>query len=78
MAELPTGTAPPEGELIQLPQPRPSAVQVALDDLESVYAFIYARVGNRPDAEDLTQQVALKAFPRLRSDVSEASITTVP
>jgi RNA polymerase sigma factor (sigma-70 family) len=68
------GTAKREGEVIQLPQPGPSAVQVALDELELVYAFVFARVGNRPDAEDLTQQVALKALPRLRSDASEASI----
>ena len=39
-----------------------------------VYAFIYARVGNRPDAEDLTQQVAIKAIPRLRDDAGVASI----
>lgn len=39
-----------------------------------MFAFIYARVGNRPDAEDLTQQVALKAIPRLRSDAAPASI----
>lgn len=43
-----------------------SATDVALDQFESVYGFIYARVGNRADAEDLTQQVALKALPRLR------------
>jgi RNA polymerase sigma factor (sigma-70 family) len=38
----------------------------ALDELERVYAFVHLRVGNRADAEDLTQQVALKALPRLR------------
>jgi RNA polymerase sigma-70 factor (ECF subfamily) len=43
-----------------------SATEIALDEFESVYSFIYARVGNRADAEDLTQQVALKALPRLR------------
>ena len=31
-----------------------------------VYRFIYARVGNRPDAEDLTTQVFMRALPRLR------------
>ena len=40
--------------------------EVALRELENVYSFIYSRVGNRADAEDLTQQVALKALPRLR------------
>ncbi len=43
-----------------------SVVADALDEFESVHAFIYSRVGNRADAEDLTQQVALKALPRLR------------
>jgi RNA polymerase sigma factor (sigma-70 family) len=31
-----------------------------------VYRFLYARVGNRPDAEDLTTQVYMRALPRLR------------
>jgi RNA polymerase sigma-70 factor (ECF subfamily) len=31
-----------------------------------VYRFIYARVGNRHDAEDLTTQVFIRALPRLR------------
>lgn len=46
----------------------------ALGELEQVYSYLYARVGNRPDAEDLTQQVALKALPRLRADASDASV----
>jgi RNA polymerase sigma-70 factor, ECF subfamily len=43
-----------------------AAIDVALRELDLVYLFIYSRVGNRADAEDLTQQVALKALPRLR------------
>jgi RNA polymerase sigma-70 factor (ECF subfamily) len=31
-----------------------------------IYRYIYARVGNRPDAEDLTTQVFMRALPRLR------------
>ncbi len=38
----------------------------ALAEFDRVYAFMVARVGNSSDAEDLTQQVALKALPRLR------------
>jgi len=55
----------PSGEVVQLPA-GPRTTDIALDELEMVYAFIYARVGNKSDAEDLTQLVALKAIPRLR------------
>ncbi|TMC53879.1 MAG: sigma-70 family RNA polymerase sigma factor [Chloroflexi bacterium] len=50
------------------------ATDIALDELELVYAFIYARVGNRADAEDLTQQVAMKAIPRLRQTAPASAI----
>lgn len=46
----------------------------ALDELEGVFSFIFGRVGNRADAEDLTQQVALKALPRLREGAAAAEI----
>jgi RNA polymerase sigma-70 factor (ECF subfamily) len=62
-------------EIVELPAAsQADSVQVALEELEMVYAFIYSRVGNRPDAEDLTQQVALKAIPRLRAGASTPSI----
>jgi RNA polymerase sigma factor (sigma-70 family) len=50
------------------------ATDIALDELELVYAFIYARVGNRADTEDLTQQVAMKAIPRLRPGAPASAI----
>ena len=73
-----SGSQPPEpevrgGEVLQFPVAARST-DIALDELEMVYAFIYARVGNRADAEDLTQQVALKAIPRLRENAPASAI----
>lgn len=36
----------------------------------AIYQYVYSRVGNRPDAEDLTSQVFMKATRDMRSDVS--------
>ena len=46
----------------------------ALEEFDRLYAFIYSRVGNRFDAEDLTQQVAMKALPRLREGAPVESV----
>ena len=54
-----------QGQVVELPAASRVA-DMAIDELEMIYAFIYSRVGNRADAEDLTQQVAMKAIPRLR------------
>jgi RNA polymerase sigma-70 factor, ECF subfamily len=62
-----------QAEVVELPVAR-RATDIALDELELVYAFIYARVGNRADAEDLTQQVAMKAIPRLRQGAPASAI----
>jgi RNA polymerase sigma-70 factor (ECF subfamily) len=42
--------------------------------VESVYRFIYRRVGNREDAEDLSAQVFFKALRSLEHQREEASI----
>jgi len=61
------------GEVVELSSAS-RATDIALDELELVFAFIYARVGNRADAEDLTQQVAMKAIPRLRQGAPASAI----
>ena len=43
-------------------------------NIEIIYRFIYGRVGNREDAEDLTSQVFLKAVNNLDGAREEASI----
>jgi RNA polymerase sigma factor (sigma-70 family) len=50
------------------------AIATALEEFENIYSFLLARVGNRPDAEDLTQQVALKALPRLHEGAAQPAI----
>ncbi|HUY73542.1 MAG TPA: sigma-70 family RNA polymerase sigma factor [Candidatus Dormibacteraeota bacterium] len=54
--------------------PALTVTQTALEQLELVHSFIFSRVGNRADAEELTQQVALKALPRLREGSAGASV----
>jgi RNA polymerase sigma-70 factor (ECF subfamily) len=40
------------------------------DNVGRIYRLMYARVANRPDAEDLTAQVFLTALPSLRATAS--------
>lgn len=69
----PADEDPSAGQVVELPAAS-RAADIAIDELEMIYAFIYARVGNRADAEDLTQQVALKAIPRLRQGAPPSAI----
>lgn len=48
------------------PAPDPGRFEEIYDDqVVPIYRFIYARVGNRPDAEDLTAQVFMRAVEQL-------------
>jgi RNA polymerase sigma-70 factor, ECF subfamily len=52
------------------PDARPAAEPGRFEEIYdehvvSIYRFIYARVGNRPDAEDLTAQVFMRAVEQL-------------
>jgi RNA polymerase sigma factor (sigma-70 family) len=44
------------------------------DNAEVVYRLVYRQVGNRPDAEDLTEEVFLAALPRLRLPAPSRSV----
>jgi RNA polymerase sigma factor (sigma-70 family) len=44
------------------------------DNVDRLYRMMFARVGNRPDAEDLTAEVFKLALPPLRLSASPAEI----
>ena len=48
--------------------------RVYRDNVVSIYRLMYAKVGNKADAEDLTSQVFLAALPHLRVDASSGEI----
>jgi RNA polymerase sigma-70 factor (ECF subfamily) len=44
------------------------------DNVGRVYALMFVKVGNRPDAEDLTAEVFTAALPRLRERASAGEV----
>jgi RNA polymerase sigma factor (sigma-70 family) len=44
------------------------------DNIERLYRLMYARVGNRPDAEDLTSEVFSTALPPMRLSSSKGEV----
>jgi RNA polymerase sigma-70 factor (ECF subfamily) len=57
-----SGSAPPDWEAVYR------------DNIVSIYRLMYAKVGNQPDAEDLTSQVFLDSLPHLRPGSSSGEI----
>jgi RNA polymerase sigma-70 factor, ECF subfamily len=49
--------------------------QIYDEHVVAIYRFIYGRVGNRPDAEDLTAQVFTRALEQLDTGRTPAEIT---
>jgi RNA polymerase sigma-70 factor (ECF subfamily) len=47
---------------------------VYADNVIAVYRLVFRQVGNRPDAEDLAEEVFLAALPRLRLPAPVASV----
>ena len=48
--------------------------EIYQDNVERLYRLMFARVGNRPDAEDLTAEVFLAAMPRVRTGASVGEV----
>ena len=44
------------------------------DNVGRVYALMFVKVGNRPDAEDLTAEVFTAALPRLRDQATTGEV----
>ena len=73
----PTGAAAfaSRGKVVSLPhadapQDRDHLTWAYQTHVTAIYQYIYNRVGNRQDAEDLTAQVFMKAINGMRTDVS--------
>jgi len=52
------------------PDRYPSWEAIYLDNVERLYRIMYSKVGNRPDAEDLTAQIFQAALGPLRTSAS--------
>lgn len=54
----------------------PDWESVYANNVVAVYRIVYRQVGNRPDAEDLAEEVFLAALPRLRLPAPVAAVRT--
>jgi len=71
--------APPRARAARRPVTLPGAVYpdwdaIYSDNVARIYRLMYSKVGNRPDAEDLTSQVFLTAYGPLRASASVGQV----
>jgi RNA polymerase sigma factor (sigma-70 family) len=66
--------AEPQGLRLVGAETYPGWEEVYRDNAERIYRLMFSRVGNRPDAEDLTAEVFLAAMPRLRPGASVGEV----
>ena len=71
----PSRDVPAPAAAAQLPTAAyPGWEAIYADNVERIYRLMYAKVGNRHDAEDLTSQVFLTAFGPLRATASVGEV----
>jgi RNA polymerase sigma-70 factor (ECF subfamily) len=67
-----------EAEVHRLPTARDAAYPdwdaIYADNVERIHRLLFSKVGNRPDAEDLTSQVFLTAYKPLRATASVGEV----
>jgi RNA polymerase sigma-70 factor, ECF subfamily len=67
-----------EAEVHRLPTARnavyPDWDAIYADNVERIYRVLFSKVGNRPDAEDLTSQVFLTAYKPLKATASVGEV----
>lgn len=56
---------PDEGQAVSPPADTPRLQQLYEENLAAIYRFVFSKVGNREEAEDLTSQVFIKAVRTL-------------
>jgi RNA polymerase sigma factor (sigma-70 family) len=69
-----SGDVPASAHAIHVAPPRADWEAVYREHVVPVFRYVYARTGNRADAEDVTSTTFMKALPYLRSDVSEGEL----
>jgi len=74
MTDVPSGDAPTPLHVVDSQPPKADWETVYRTHVVAVYRYVYARTGNRADAEDVTSTTFMRALPRLRADVSDGEM----